>query len=56
MREAVLDDEQKYKSVNEMFKVLGITQEGFQKANKLMTNKVSIVLKRNPQDVWVKPV
>ena len=53
VREAVLKEEQKYKSVNEMFKVLGITQEGFEKANKLMSNKVSIVLKRNPQDVWV---
>ena len=53
VREAVLNEEQKYKSVNEIFKVLGITQQGFEKANKLMSNKVSIVLKRNPQDVWV---
>ena len=36
-----------------MFIVLGITQEGFEKANKLMSNKFCIVLKRNPQDVWV---
>ena len=29
VREEVLDEEPKYKSVNEMFKVLGITQRQF---------------------------
>ena len=53
VREAVLDEEHKHKSVNEMFKFLGITQENFEKANKLMSKKVSIILKRNPQDIWV---
>ena len=53
VREALLNKEKTYNSVYEMFDSLEINQRDFEKANQLMTKKDSIILKRNPQDVWV---
>ena len=36
-----------------MFESLGITQADFEKANTVMSKKVGLVLKRNPNEAWV---
>ncbi len=51
--EAVKKEDNQHKSTHEIFKDIGITQKTFEEANKILTNKISLVLKRNPQDVWV---
>ncbi|XP_006815908.1 uncharacterized protein LOC102803256, partial [Saccoglossus kowalevskii] len=50
---ALSDNQKEYKSVDSLFLDIGITQEIFEKANRLLTKKTSVVLKRQPNDVWV---
>ncbi|XP_071952879.1 uncharacterized protein [Antedon mediterranea] len=48
-----LINEETYQTTKELFKSLNITQSAYEDANNCITTKEQIVLKRNPQDVWV---
>ncbi|XP_071963919.1 uncharacterized protein [Antedon mediterranea] len=48
-----LTNEETYQSAKELFQSLNITQGAYEDANNCITNEEKIVLKRNPQDVWV---
>ncbi|XP_071788473.1 uncharacterized protein [Asterias amurensis] len=50
---AVNNDDNEHITTDELFANIGITQDDFEKANDLLTQKVNFVLKREPQDVWV---
>ncbi|XP_006822000.1 uncharacterized protein LOC102807333, partial [Saccoglossus kowalevskii] len=50
---ALSDNQKEYESVDSLFSDIGISQEIFEKANRLLTKKTSVVLKRQPNDVWV---
>ncbi|XP_071953317.1 uncharacterized protein [Antedon mediterranea] len=52
VKDAVTNEET-YKNAIELFQSLGITQSAFEKANNCVATEEKIVIKRNPQDVWV---
>ncbi|XP_071965644.1 uncharacterized protein [Antedon mediterranea] len=52
VKDAVTNEET-YKNAIELFQNLGITQSAFEKANNCVATEEKIVIKRNPQDVWV---
>ena len=50
---AVNDERNQQMTTDELFTKIGITQNDFEEANDVLTKKVNIVLKREPQDAWV---
>uniref|UniRef100_A0AAR2L016 ATP-dependent DNA helicase n=1 Tax=Pygocentrus nattereri TaxID=42514 RepID=A0AAR2L016_PYGNA len=53
VKEALMNTEVSFDSVDALFASLGINQEIFEAAYLRMTRKTSVVLKRAPCDVWV---
>ncbi|XP_049319588.1 uncharacterized protein LOC125781000 [Astyanax mexicanus] len=53
VRNALLNTEATFDSVDSLFASLDINQEIFEAAYQTMTKKTSVVLKRKPCDVWV---
>ncbi|XP_038063129.1 uncharacterized protein LOC119733831 [Patiria miniata] len=51
--EAIQDKNNANMSALELFKSINIMQTDFEKANDLLSTKTSIIMKRDPQDVWV---
>ena len=50
---AIQNVENKHMTTTELFDSIGIQQGDFERANNVLSSKASIVLKRQPQDVWV---
>ncbi|XP_041467172.1 uncharacterized protein LOC121417516 [Lytechinus variegatus] len=48
-----LSDGTEYNSVKELFEKLGITQDQFQSAHNEIALQESIIIQREPQDVWI---
>ncbi|XP_071943751.1 uncharacterized protein [Antedon mediterranea] len=48
-----VSNEETYQKAKELFQSLGITQNAFEDANNCIATEEKIVIKRNPQDVWV---
>ncbi|XP_072565389.1 uncharacterized protein [Paramormyrops kingsleyae] len=53
VKDAVLNSEANYDSVDSLFSTIGISQEIFEAAYSRITKKTTIVLKRRPCEVWV---
>ncbi|XP_067306866.1 uncharacterized protein [Pseudorasbora parva] len=53
IKTALTDSEVNFDSTDAFFQSIGINQAVFEKAYKRCSKKKSIVLKRNPKDVWV---
>ncbi|XP_072564692.1 uncharacterized protein, partial [Paramormyrops kingsleyae] len=53
VKDAVLNPEANYDSVDCLFSTIGISQEIFEAAYSRITKKTTIVLKRRPCEVWV---
>ncbi|XP_072565310.1 uncharacterized protein [Paramormyrops kingsleyae] len=53
VKDAVLNPEANYDSVDSLFSTIGISQEIFEAAYSRITKKTTIVLKRRPCEVWV---
>ena len=52
VKDALLNTDISFDSVDALFASLGINQEIFEAAYLRMTRKTSVVLKRTPCDVW----
>ena len=50
---AVNNEENQHMSTDELFTKIGITQDDFEKANDVLTEKINFVLRREPQDAWI---
>ncbi|XP_072554803.1 uncharacterized protein [Paramormyrops kingsleyae] len=53
VKDAVLNPEANYDSVDSLFSTIGISQDIFEAAYSRITKKTTIVLKRRPCEVWV---
>ncbi|XP_072562264.1 uncharacterized protein [Paramormyrops kingsleyae] len=53
VKDAVLNPDANYESVDSLFSTIGISQEIFEAAYSRITKKTTIVLKRRPCEVWV---
>ncbi|XP_048251539.1 uncharacterized protein LOC125379306 [Haliotis rufescens] len=51
--QALTDDEETFDSVDALFSAIGISQDMFQVACDTLSKKTNVVMKRNPNDVWV---
>ncbi|XP_062602888.1 uncharacterized protein LOC134264626 [Saccostrea cucullata] len=48
----VLNDENECKTTEEMFMNMGLSQELYEKAHRLLSAKTSTILRRNPDEMW----
>ncbi|XP_062613488.1 uncharacterized protein LOC134275232 [Saccostrea cucullata] len=48
----VQDESNELKTTEEIFKQLGLTQAQYEEAHKRLTKKRSVVLQRNPREIW----
>ncbi|XP_048256969.1 uncharacterized protein LOC125382713 [Haliotis rufescens] len=51
--QGLTNDEQTFESVDALFSAIGISQDIFQLACDTLSKKTNVVMKRNPNDVWV---
>ncbi|XP_062579086.1 uncharacterized protein LOC134241009 [Saccostrea cucullata] len=51
--EEVQEEAKEKETTEEIFERLGLTQEQYEEAHKILTKKRSVVLKRNPFELWI---